>query len=306
MRIEEVLVVGAGAMGREIALQCAMFGFRTTLHDVSRDALANARAIVDLTAATLAGSYVPDSAAAIRARLYYTQDLEEACAGADLVSENVPEDPQIKAQVFAQLHALAPAHTIFSTNSSSLLPSRFVSCGRPERLLGLHFHKTVWISNVVDVMPHAGTAAGLAETVAAFARSIGQIPIVLRRETQGYVFNSMLQAYTRQALVLWAHDIASPEDIDRAWMVAERAGHGPFGAMDFIGLDTIHDIARQWAADGQDPVAEALADRLQAEFVAKGRLGVKSGEGFYAYPHPAYQDPAFIAAAFAPAAALSG
>lgn len=297
MKIEEVLVLGAGTIGREIALQCAMFGYRTTLYDISRDALTEARAVIDIAVPTLAGTYVPDAAAAIRSRLYYTCDLEEASAAADLVSESVPEDPQIKGRVFAEVHAIAPAHAIFTTNSSSLTPSMYAAMsGRPERLLALHFHKTVWISNVVDVMPHAGTDPALVAVVAAFARSIGQIPIVLRKETQGYVFNSMLQAYMRQAMALWADDAATFEDIDRAWMIAERAEHGPFGAMDFIGLDTIYDIVRHWAAVG-DPVAAAAAKRLGDEFVRRGRLGAKSGLGFYRYPDPAFKDPAFVAAA---------
>lgn len=297
MKIEEVLVLGAGAIGREVALQCAMFGYRTTLYDVSREALNEARAVIDLTAATLSGGYVRDTVAAIKSRLYYTCDLEEAAACADLVIENIPEDPALKGQVLAQVDALAPAHAIFATNSSSLTPSMFAdACGRPERLLALHFHKTVWISNVVDVMPHEGTDATLPDTVAAFARSIGQIPIVLRKENRGYVFNSMLQAYMRQAMALWVDGMASFEDIDRAWMIAERAEHGPFGAMDFIGLDTIHDIVHQWAStEPDDEVAAAASRKLKAEFVGRGLMGVKSGRGFYSYPDPAFRDPAFVA-----------
>lgn len=298
MRIEEVLVLGAGAIGREIALQCAMFGYRTTLYDISREALNDANAFIGFTAPGLAGTYVAESSATIRSHIYYTSDLEEASASADLVSENLPEDPHIKGKVLGQVDGLAPPHAIFATNSSSLMPSMFADMtGRPERLLALHFHKTVWISNVVDVMPHARTDPNLVGVVTDFARSIGQIPIVLRKETQGYVFNSMLQAYMTQAMALWASDTASFEDIDRAWMVAERSAHGPFGAMDFIGLDTIYDIMRHWAAVTSDALALAAGTRLKVEFIDRGRLGVKSGRGFYSYPDPAYQDLVFVDAA---------
>lgn len=297
MAIEEVLVLGAGAMGAEVGLQCALFGYRTTLCDISREALGAARTMINQTAPTLAdGRYAPDPVTEIRRRIYYTTDLEEAAAGADLVLENLPEDPELKGRVLAQAHRLAPAHAIFATNSSSLAPSAFADMtGRPERLLALHFHKTVWISNVVDVMPHAGTDPALVDLVAAFARSIRQIPIVLRQEIRGYVFNSMLQAYMRQAMSLWIKGVASFEDIDRAWMIAERAGHGPFGAMDFIGLDTIHAIVRLWAEAEDDPVGDAAARRLKTEFIDRGRLGVKSNQGFYSYPDPAFEDPAFVA-----------
>jgi 3-hydroxybutyryl-CoA dehydrogenase len=295
MKIEEVLVLGAGAMGREIALQCAMFGYRTTVYDTNREALANARAIVDLIVPTLAGTYVQDTAAAIKSRIYYTLDLEEAAAGADLISENVPEDPQIKGRALARVHPLAPPHAIFATNSSSLTPSQFAEMtGRPERLLAMHFHKTVWVSNVVDIMPHAGTAPGLADILAGFARSIRQIPIVLREESQGYTFNSLLHAYQSQALSLWTRGLVSFENIDRAWMVAERASHGPFGAMDFMGLDTVYAVTNYWAVAENHALALAAAKKLKTEFVDRGRLGVKSGAGFYSYPDPAFSDPRFL------------
>ncbi|MEO8115612.1 MAG: 3-hydroxyacyl-CoA dehydrogenase NAD-binding domain-containing protein, partial [Phenylobacterium sp.] len=216
-------------------------------------------------------------------------------AAADLVSENVPEDPQIKGEVLARVHALAPARAILTTNSSSLIPSMFAAMtGRPERLLALHFHKTVWVSNVVDVMPHSGTNLKLVGVVTEFARSIRQIPIVLQRETQGYVFNSMLQAYMTAAMALWASGTASIEDIDRAWMVAERSEHGPFGAMDYIGLDTIYHIMKYWAEASKEPAVAVAATKLKAEFIDRGRLGAKSGLGFYRYPHPAFQDPLFL------------
>ena len=296
MKIEEVLVVGAGVMGREVALQCAMFGYRTTVYDVSREALSEARAIIDLTMLDLAGTYVPDTASAIRSRLYYSRDLEEAAASADLVSENVPEDPELKAKVFAQLGAVAPPHAILTTNTSSIVPSVFAhASGRPERMVAMHFHKTVWISNIVDIMPHPGTNPALLEVLAGFARSIGQIPIVLQKEIRGYVFNSMQWAYLWQALALWSSGAASFEDIDRAWMIAERSGHGPFGAMDFVGLDTIHGVTAHWAEVLEDDIARTSGRKLKAELVDRGRLGVKTGVGFYRYPAPAFEDPRFIA-----------
>jgi 3-hydroxybutyryl-CoA dehydrogenase len=296
MAIEEVLVLGAGAIGREVALQCAMFGYRTTLCDTDRDVLAQARVVLELLAPTLAGSYVADTAEQIRSRLYFTGDLEGAAGAADLVIENVPEDPELKGRVLGEVNALAPPHAIFATNTSSLAPSAFAAAsGRPERLLALHFHKTVWISAIADVMPHPGTDPALVTVMADFARSIGQIPVVLKKEIRGYVFNSMLQAYMRQAMALWADGVASFEDIDRAWMVAERARHGPLGAMDFIGLDTVHDIFANWARIDADPLLRAGARRLKTEFLDRARLGLKCGRGFYDYPDPAFTDPAFVA-----------
>lgn len=293
--IEDVLVLGAGTMGREIALQCAMFGYRVSLYDIAAEPLREARAIIEVTARGLAGDYVGDSAAAICQRLYYTTDLEEAAATADLVSENAPEDLELKRRLFSQLGDVAAPHAIFTTNSSSLTPSMLaVATGRPDRFLALHFHKTVWITGVVDVMGHPGTSPEIVRTVTDFARSISQTPIVLAKETSGYVFNAMLQAYIGAALALWSEGVASVEDIDRAWMMAEQSDHGPFGVMDFIGIDTMRDIIRARGAANNDPAYAQAAERLTVEMVDQGLLGTKSGRGFYSYPNPAYAEPGFV------------
>jgi 3-hydroxybutyryl-CoA dehydrogenase len=292
--IEEVLVLGAGSIGREIALQCAMCGYRATLHDISREALHEARARIMIHARALSGTYVDDPPQAIIQRIYFTLDLEEAMAAADLVSECAPEDPGVKRRLFARIAPLAPPHTIFTTNTSSLTPSALADAtGRPERFLALHFHKPVWVASIADVMPHPGTRADVIATAAAFARSLRQRTIVLAKETPGYVFNAMLQAYTGAALLLWAHEVASFEDIDRAWMIAESAARGPFAVMDAIGLDVVHDTIRCQAAGA--PHSVMLAARLKAEFIDHGRLGVKTGEGFYRYPDPAFGEADFLA-----------
>jgi 3-hydroxybutyryl-CoA dehydrogenase len=303
MRFEEVLVLGAGTIGREIALQCAMFGYRVTLYDVSRAALSRARTIIEMTIPGLAGRYVPDTVSAIKARLYYSLDLAEAAAAADLVIEAVTEDLELKRRLFIELGAVAPAHTVFTSSSSSFVPSLCAEAtGRPDRFLALHFHQTVWISNIVDVMPHPGTNPAVVGRVADFARSIRQLPIMLRQERRGYVFNAMQYAYIWQALDLWAAGVATFEDIDRAWMIAERTHHGPFGTIDFVGVDTVQQAMSHWAEANNDQRGFDSAEKLQKELVQLGRLGVKSGRGFYSYPGPAYQDPTFILA-WEPAAA---
>ena len=134
---------------------------------------------------------------------------DAAAAEADLVSESVPEDPALKGRVFAELHALCPPRTIFTTNTSTLLPSMFAAAtGRPDRFLALHFHLPVWDANVADVMAHPGTAPEVVETVTGFARRIGQIPILSAKEQPGYVFNTMLNALLGAALELAAGGVA--------------------------------------------------------------------------------------------------
>ena len=212
----------------------------------------------------------------------------------DLLSEAVPEDPDLKGRVFAEWNAACPPRTIFLTNTSTLLPSQFAKAsGRAERLLALHFHLPVWVNNLADVMPHPGTAPKVTDLVVAFARRIGQVPIELRREYNGYVFNSMYSALNRAAITLAQQRVASIEDIDRAWMHVMKARVGPLGALDAVGLDTTWMITDYWARQLDDEQLRANAAFLKA-YVDRGDLGVKTGRGFYTYPDPAYARPGFI------------
>lgn len=290
--INHILIIGAGTMGGQIALQCAMHGFRVSLYDNSaanlETGLARVRGYVrHLTAEGRA-------TAAVLERITPAIDLPAAAATADLVSESVPEDPTLKGRVFAELNALCPPHTIFTTNTSTLLPSMFAAAsGRPERLIALHFHLPVWDANVVDVMPHPGTDPQVVEAVAAFARRIGQIPIVTHKEQAGYVFNTMLNALLGAALELAANGVAGVEDVDRAWMGIMKTPAGPFGIMDAVGLDTVWKITDYWAGVTGDRKARANADFVRG-YLDRGRTGQKSGRGFYDYPDPSFRQPGFV------------
>lgn len=290
--IENVLVMGAGTMGGQIALQCAMNGLDVALYDVSADAMAGGMERVRGYVAHLTGQGRTD--AAVLERIRPVSDLATAAAAADLVSESVPEDPVLKGQVFAELNTLCPPHTIFTTNSSTLLPSMFAAAsGRPARLIALHFHLPVWDANVADVMPHPGTDPAIVETVTSFARRIGQIPIVAAKEQSGYVFNTMLSALLGAALELAAGGVATFRDVDRAWMAIMKMPFGPFGIMDAVGLDTVWKITDYWAGVSGDPKGKANADLLKA-YLDRGRLGLKSGGGFYNYPEPEYRQTGFV------------
>ena len=306
MKIEDVrrvLIVGAGTMGQQIGLQCAMHGYDVMLYDIAPEALETAAAQVRAYVEQLAagGRLTQEQADAVLARIHTTDDPQEAAAEADLLSESVPEDPELKGQVFAQFNKLCPPHTIFTTNTSSLIPSMFAQVtGRPAQFAALHFHQYVWESNVVDVMPHLGTSKETVELLYAFAKRIGQIPILCKKESHGYVFNAMLNAVNRAALTLAANGVVSVEDIDRAWMGVMKMPVGPFGILDHVGLQTAWDITRHWAEELRDPQLQANADFLK-RYVDQGRLGVKSGRGFYTYPNPAYEQPGFLVGDVAPA-----
>ncbi len=285
-------------MGQQIALQCALHGVEAVLHDVSDEAL---RSGIDRM--TRMGRRLVRDNAITEERLEGAlplvsgdANLARAAEGTDLVTESVPENIDIKRDVWAKVGAAAPDNAILTTNTSTMRPSEFADAtGAPERFLAWHFHLPAFTANVVDVMPHQGTDPELVPVVMEFSRRIGQLPILLQKEHPEYVFNTMLVALINAALRLAADDIASIEDIDRSWMKIMGTPQGPFGIIDMIGIDTVHHVTReaQRKAPGH-PVVAKLSDFLAAKLDA-GEVGMKGGRGFYSYPGPAFADPEFLA-----------
>jgi 3-hydroxybutyryl-CoA dehydrogenase len=299
MRIEDVhqvLVIGSGTMGLQIGLQAATHGYDVVVDEtdpVAREA-APRRLRGYAEEQIAAGLLDTGEMERSLARVTVTGDPTDASADTDLLIECVPEDPELKGRVLGQFNALCPPRTVFATNTSTLLPSMFAEAtGRPDRFAALHFHIPVWSANVADVMPHPGTSEETTELLVDFARRIGQIPIRMRRESMGYVFNAIYTAMNRAAITLVANDVASVEDVDRAWMAIMKTPFGPFGALDDVGIDTAWHITEYWAGVTGDAQLRANADWLRG-YVDSGRTGVKAGEGFYRYPDPAYAAPDFV------------
>ena len=283
--IKTVTVLGTGVLGAQIAFQTAYSGFDVTAYDISEAALAQAKQRF----AGLAATYLKDVPGADRKRtdaalerIRYVSDLGAAAAGADLVIEAIPEVLTLKQETFARLGKLAPAKTIFATNSSTLLPSDMKEAtGRPDRFLALHFANQIWTFNTAEVMGTADTDPAVFDTVVAFARAIGMEPIPLHKEKAGYVLNSLLVPLLRAAAELGAGGYADPHDVDKVWRIATGAPMGPFQIYDIIGLTTPYNIL----AHG-DEKARELAAWLKQNYIDKGKLGVASGEGFYRYGTP--------------------
>jgi 3-hydroxybutyryl-CoA dehydrogenase len=295
--VRRVVIVGAGTMGQQIGFQCAGHGCDVVLYDVAAGALESAQKRIEAYAEGLitGGIITADLRDAALAKITMTTDQSVAAAGADLLSEAIPEDPKLKGRVLAEFDALCPPRTIFATNTSTLLPSQFAkTTGRPDRVIALHFHLPVWVTNLADVMPHAGTAPEVTKLVLEFARRIGQVPIELRREHNGYVFNAMFSAVNREAITMAEQGVASIEDIDRAWMHVTRSAYGPFGALDAVGLDTAWQITDYWARELPSDVQLRRNATFLKAYVDRGDTGVKTGQGFYGYPDPAFARPDFI------------
>ena len=295
--ITRILVVGTGTLGSQIGFQCALSGFTTTMYDIDTDALEACRRrhqkLGKIIRADL--GLDPEKITAAHANLSYTNDIAAAAREADLVSESVPEDPELKQKVFAELDGLCPPHTIFTTNSSTLLPSEIADAtGRPERFLALHFANQIWIRNIAEIMKHPGTDPQVFERVIRFATEIGMVPIRIEKEHNGYVLNALLVPMLTAALTLAANGIAAPPDVDRTWMIATKAPAGPFGTLDLIGLQTAATIASYWGRKTGDAQSLKNARYLKERYIDRGKLGMATGEGFYTYPNPAYMRPDFL------------
>ncbi|PZU48997.1 MAG: 3-hydroxyacyl-CoA dehydrogenase [Sphingomonas sp.] len=280
--IRNVTVLGTGVLGSQIAFQTAYSGFNVTAYDIGEAALAQARgrfgALVETYSREVEGAATGKAADAV-SRILLTSDLAAAVVDADLVIEAVPEVPAIKQRTYQKLASLAPAKTIFATNSSTLLPSDLKAfTGRPDRFLALHFANNIWKFNTAEVMGTDETAAAVFDAVVAFAAAIGMVPIPMHREKAGYVLNSLLVPFLNAAAGLAAGGYAEPEDIDTVWRIATGAPMGPFQIYDIIGLTTPYNILSQG-----DESARALAVWLKENYIDKGKLGIASGEGFYHY-----------------------
>jgi 3-hydroxyacyl-CoA dehydrogenase len=278
-----VTVVGAGVLGAQIAFQTAVHGVAVRAWDVDDDAVAAAearlRSIVEQYVADLGDDHRQAAEEAV-AGIAFTSDLAEAVADADLVVEAVPENLELKQGVYAKLAAAAPEHTIFATNSSTLLPSQLADAtGRPEKFLALHFANHIWRQNTAEIMGSPRTDPAVFDQVVAFAGEIGMVPIPLHKEQPGYVLNSLLVPFLGAASELVLRGVADPETIDATWRIGTGAPMGPFQIFDVVGLRTAYAISAASDEEG----ARLWADHLKTNYLDQGKLGVESGEGFYTY-----------------------
>lgn len=281
--MQHLTVLGTGVLGSQIIFQSAYMGKDVVAYDINDEILAKLperwEYLKDAYRRDLADATDEKLDAAV-ARIRATADLADAMKDADIVIEAVPERLDIKQQTWEAVAAVAPAHTIFATNSSTLLPSDIAPfTGRPERFLALHFANEVWKFNVGEVMGHEGTDPEVFEAVAAFAAEIGMVPVRIHKEQPGYVLNSLLVPFLDAAAQLFVKGIASPEDIDNTWRIATGAPSGPFQIFDVVGMMTPYYLN----ANSDDPIKREFAEIIKRDYIDKGYLGKGSARGFYEY-----------------------
>ncbi len=297
MKIKNVTIAGAGVLGSQIAWQTAFHGYNVTVYDVFEKGLESGKEFhkkfAELFKATRGATQ--EQIDATKARLSYTTDLKEAVKDADLVSESVPEKLEIKISFYNDLAKYAPEKTIFTSNSSTMLPSTYAKeTGRPEKFLALHFANPVWDANVGEVMMHAGTDKQYFNIVLDFAKSIGMVPIPIHKEQSGYILNSLLVPLLSAAQNLFFGEVSDYESIDKTWMISTGAKIGPFGIIDMIGMQTVYNIALMNGTKTNNQAMIDRAKKIKEEWIDKGKIGIASGEGYYKYPNPSYQNPDFL------------
>ena len=165
---------------------------------------------------------------------------------------------------------------------------------RPQKFLALHFAIGVWDSNIGEVMGHPGTDTAVFDRLLQFAEEIGLVPIPIRKERSGYVINSLLVPWCTAALELLVGGVSDSESIDRTWMITLQTEIGPFAMMDRMGLGVVYHVAKLVGETTPNTGALESARYLDEHFIQNGHLGVASGQGFYRYPNPAFEQPGFI------------
>ena len=293
--MRNVAVIGAGVMGRRIAYGCIIKGLQTRIFDISNEASAAALDVINgyieeresdgrLPRGTLEANFASLSAAGT---------LRECVAGADLIIETVNENPKVKMSVYRDLAEVADSASYIGSNTSSIKGSDLLSAvDRPDKFFCLNFGPLD--DKKVEVMGHPGTSQETLLLAMNFVKEMGLVPIQVHKEINGYVSNRIWRAVKKEALSLIDKGHATAWDIDRGWMLEWETSMGPCGLMDVVGLDTVRDVEMSYyhqTGDKSD-IPPAFLD----EMITAGKLGCKSGQGFYSYPDPDFEHPDWLTA----------
>jgi len=280
--IENVAVLGAGTMGHGIAQVCAVAGMNVVLRDLNDDVLAKGVAGIERSLAKLAekgkiGADVPEAA---KRRITTTTVLADAVSKADLVVEAIPEKMALKVETFEALAEHAPDHAILATNTSSLSVTEIAAAsGAPDRVVGLHFFNPVPLMKLLEIVQGLGTSDATIDAARAFAERLGKEPIVVK-DFPGFATSRLGVILGCEAIRMLEAGVASAADIDKAMELGYRHPMGPLRLTDLVGLDVrlaiLDHLHRELGEQFRPPA-------LLRQMVRAGKLGRKSGEGFYTY-----------------------
>ena len=280
MDVQQLTVIGSGTMGRGIAHVAAMAGIETYLHDIDEPRLNEARSSIEknLRKAVEKQKMTAADADAALSRIHLAPELESAARTASVIIEAVPEDLDLKKNIFAQVDLFCDPETLIASNTSSLSIRTLASnVERRDRFIGLHFFNPVHIMKLLEIVVGERTSPQTVQDAVELAKKLGKEPIVVK-DTPGFATSRLGLAIGLEAMRMLEEGVASAEDIDRAMELGYNHPMGPLRLTDLVGLDVRLGIAEY--------LTETLGARFEPpallrKMVEEGKLGKKSGEGFY-------------------------
>jgi len=282
--IKNICVVGAGNMGHQISLLCAIHGYKTICTDVIPDILKKAEKFADtyLPGRVEKGKLTKEQAQAARKNISFTLDLKEGVKDADYVIEAIVEVLDVKRKVYADLDRLAPAHAILATNSSAIVSSRISDATkRPSKVVNLHFFNPALVMQLVEVVKGPHVSDETAQISMDLCTKLGKVPVLIKKEVEGFLLNRIFRVIAKEALWMLEMGIATAEDIDKACVYG--AGHpmGPFRLMDLTGIDLNYIMSVERFKETGD-FADLPVPSVVQKYV-QGSYGEKTGKGWYDY-----------------------
>lgn len=280
---EKVSIIGAGTMGNGIAHVFAQQGFKVTLVDVSPSQLDKAIAVItkNFDRQIAKGSVTEEQKNKALANITKATDLGKGVTDAGLIVEAATENVDLKLKIFEQLDNLAPKEAILATNTSSISITRIAAVtNRPEKVIGMHFMNPVPVMKLVEIINGYATDKGVTETIVSLSKQLGKIPCVVN-DYPGFIANRILMPMINESIYSLYEGVAGVEEIDTVMKLGMAHPMGPLQLADFIGLDVCLSILNV-LHDGFGNQKYAPCPLL-VNMVRAGKLGVKSGEGFYTY-----------------------
>ncbi|MCA8938332.1 MAG: 3-hydroxyacyl-CoA dehydrogenase family protein [Planctomycetes bacterium] len=283
MDVNRICVIGAGTMGHGIAHVAAAAGFETRLFDIKQEfvdsGLAKIRANLDKGVEK--GKVSPEDREAALANLRGSADLAEAAANADLIIEAVPEKPELKHDVYSKLQAVVPQHCVFASNTSSLSIAKLAAAtDRADRFIGMHFFNPVHIMALLEIVIADSTSESTLQLAKAVGERMGKTNIVVK-DFPGFATSRLGVVLGLEAMRMVEQGVASPADIDTAMELGYRHPMGPLRLTDLVGLDVRLGIAEYLHKELES--AAFAPPQILKDMVAGGKLGKKSGQGFYTW-----------------------
>jgi 3-hydroxybutyryl-CoA dehydrogenase len=283
MNIKTVGVVGAGAMGSGIANLAAISGFNVILRDVEERFLQSGLSRMDkfMGKSVERGKMTVEEKATVLDRITTTTNLEDL-KDADIVIEAVIEDLEVKKEVFSKLDEILPENVIIATNTSSMSITVIAeSTKRPERVAGMHFFNPAQLMKLVEVVRGYKTSDETVEELKAFSKQLSKEPIEVKKDTPGFIVNRIMIPQFIEAIKLLEEGVASAEDIDKAVTLGLNYPMGPFTLQDYAGVDIGYYVMEYFKHEFNDN--RFAPPLLLKQLVHAGRLGKKTGAGFYDY-----------------------